>query len=154
LHQSPRFSNLDEIPEPADPTALQNVETRLGLDRYGSMILCCFKQASSRLTPHERLIVLLRYDQDLQLGEIARLSSVHQSTITRQIERIASRLRNDVISLLASEYGLSPAAIEECLGVASDTLSTSVSILAFLKNLAARDLHSGASHSVLASDMA
>jgi RNA polymerase sigma-70 factor (ECF subfamily) len=135
LRKGARFSNLDRIPEPADPAALHNVESRLGRSRYGSMILKCFEHASSLLKPQERLILLLRYDQGLSLGEIARLYSVHQSTITRQIERIARQLRDSMISLLASQYGLDQEATEECLAVASETISTSISILDFLRSL-------------------
>src|SRR5215510_7744362 len=79
------------------------------------------------------LIVLMRYDQGLQLGEIARLFAVHQSTITRQLERVVERLRDEVIALLSSEYGLNGSQVDECLSVACDTFATSVSLLGFLK---------------------
>jgi RNA polymerase sigma-70 factor (ECF subfamily) len=134
-----RLSNLDGIPEPADPTALLKVEARLCRDRYDSMILHCFEHASRQLSAHERLIVLLRYDQDLPLGDIARLFSVHQSTITRQIDRAVRRLRRDVRALLASEFGLDVDEIEECLGVASDAFSNSLSILTFIRNDSTHD---------------
>jgi RNA polymerase sigma-70 factor len=131
--------NLDAIPEPADPGALQDVEANVCRERYRDMILSAFEGASCRLEPQERLIVLLRYDQGLQLGEIARLFSVHQSTITRQLDRVVNRLRGDVVSQLSVNYGLDGAAIDECLSVACDTFSTSVSILSFLKEYVFRD---------------
>lgn len=126
-------SNLDGIPEPVDPAALKDLEAHLGLSRYKPMILWCFQEALQCLTPRERLIVLLRYEQGLQLGEIARLFSVHQSTITRQMDRGASRLRNEVARLLASHYHLSGDAIEECLSLACEALSNSISALSLLK---------------------
>jgi len=86
--------NIDAIPEPVDPSALQNVEARLGQSRYQTMILSAFKKALAGLNQREALIVLMRYDQGLQLGEIARLFAVHQSTITRQLERVVDRLRD------------------------------------------------------------
>ena len=73
------------------------------------------------------------------VGEIARLFSVHQSTITRQLDRVVDRLRNDVKALLASEYRLNLAQVDECLVVACDTFATSVSILGLLKEGAARN---------------
>jgi hypothetical protein len=97
------------------------------------MILAAFNQALARLDHREALLVLMRYDQGLQLGEIARLFAVHQSTITRQLERVLERLRDEVSSLLASEYGFNRDQIEECLSVACETFATSVSILGFLK---------------------
>src|SRR5262249_26238111 len=88
------------------------------------------------------LIVLLRYDQGLQLGEIARLFSVHQSTITRQLDRIIERLRCDVISLLGSVHGLDGSQVDEGLHFALDTFAESVSVLAFLRKPAARETSS------------
>src|SRR3954447_26786247 len=128
--------NIDTIPEPVDPSALQNVEARLGQGRYQSMILEAFKHALAALDHREALIILLRYDQGLQLGEIARHFSVHQSTITRQLERTVERLRQDVTSRLISDYGLDGAQVDECLNVACETFASSVSILAFLKQRA------------------
>jgi RNA polymerase sigma-70 factor len=126
-------TNLEGIPEPVDPDALKDLETHLDLSRYKPMILWSFQRALQCLTPKERLIVLLRYEQTLQLGDIARLFSVHQSTITRQMDRAANRLRKEVIRLLDSHYHLSGAAIEECLSIASEALSNSISALSLLK---------------------
>jgi RNA polymerase sigma-70 factor len=128
--------NIDAIPEPADPGALHNVEARVRRLRYQTMILEAFRRALASLSDRETLMVLMRYDQGLQLGEIARLFAVHQSTITRQLDRVVDRLRADVMSLLASQYGFNHAQIEECLSVACDTFATSVSILTFLKERA------------------
>lgn len=125
--------NIEAIPEPVDPSALEDVEARLGQSRYQGMILAAFEQALTALNHREALLVLLRYDQGLQLGEIARLFAVHQSTITRQLDRVVERLRNEVVSLLASEYKLDQAQVDECLAVASETFAKSVSILNFLK---------------------
>ena len=129
-----KSGNLDGMPEPADPSALENVQSRLERHRYKSMILDTFRRSFGNLTAHERLLVLLRYDQDLPLGEIARLFSVHQSTITRQLDRTLNRLRSEVISLLTVDYRLGAAAIEECLRVALDTFSTSISILGLVQD--------------------
>jgi RNA polymerase sigma-70 factor len=138
MRKSSRFNDLDGITEPVDASAYKDLEARLRVERYSSMILTCFERASERVPPHDRRVLLLRYDQELQLGEIARLFSVHQSTITRQIDRTIGRLRNDLIDLLAIEYGLGPDAIEECLSVAVESLTTSVSILSLLKTVVER----------------
>ena len=125
--------NLDAIPEPADPFALRELEDHPALSRYQPMILSCFADASRCLTKRERLMILLRYEEDLQLGEIARLFAVHQSTITRQMNRAARRLRGEVVRLLVSQYQLNEDAIRECLSLAANTLSNSVSVLDILK---------------------
>lgn len=135
LRKGSRFSNLEDIPEPADSTALDELEAHLRLNRYHSVILKCFRRAALKLSERDRLILLLRYDQELQLGEIARLFSVHQSTITRQIDRALARLRSDVVSSLAVDCGLGDDAIQECLSVAFESLSTSVSIMRLLSEV-------------------
>jgi RNA polymerase sigma-70 factor len=135
LRKGSRFSNLEDIAEPADSNALDELEAGLRLSRYNSMILHCFRCAARGLSARNRLILLLRYDQELQLGEIARLFSVHQSTITRQIDRALAKLRQDIMDSLASDYGLGPDAVQECLSVAYEALSTSISIVALLKSV-------------------
>lgn len=139
LRKSSRISNLEGIPEPADSNALHKLESWIPLNRYRAMILDCFRRASLALSARDRLVLLLRYDQELQLGEIARLFSVHQSTITRQMDRALAKLRNDLIARLASEYGLSQDAIQECLSVAFESLSTSVSIVSILRVVMSSD---------------
>jgi RNA polymerase sigma-70 factor len=134
LRKSSHLIDLNGIPEPADLDALNEMETRLRLNRYGSTILECFRRVSLRLSARDCLILLLRYDQELQLGEIARLFSVHQSTITRQMDRALAKLRSDLLNSLASEYGLGPDAVRECLSVAGELLS-SVSIMSLLKSV-------------------
>lgn len=131
--RSAAAGNIDVMPEPADPRALYDVEDLLRRGRYNKLILSAFRRVLSSLTDHEAVIVLMRYDQGLQLGEIARLFSVHQSTITRQLERVVERLRRDVVVVLSSQYGLNGAQVEECLSVASETFAKSVSILTFLR---------------------
>jgi len=135
LRRGSHLIDIEGIPEPADLSAQQEMEARLRLNRYGSMILECFQRVSKRLSPRDCLILLLRYDQELQLGQIGRLFSVHQSTITRQMDRALANLRTDLLSSLASEYGLGPDAIKECLSVACELLSTSVSIMTLLKTV-------------------
>jgi len=131
--RSAATGNLEVIPEPADPRAHAEVEDLVARHRYKSIVLSAFRCALSILSERETLLVLMRYDQGLQLGEIARMFSVHQSTITRQLGRIIDRLRADVKSVLASQYGLDLEQINECLTVACDTFERSESILGLLK---------------------
>jgi RNA polymerase sigma-70 factor len=135
LRKGSRFCNLEDIAEPADSKALDELELRLRLSRYNSMILHGLRRAAWNLSARNRLILLLRYDQGLQLGEIARLFSVHQSTITRQIDRALAKLRQDIMDSLASDYRLGPDAVQECLSVAFEALSTSTSIVTLLKSV-------------------
>ena len=49
-------------------------------------------------------MLLWRYEQNLQLGEIAHLMGIHQSNVTRQLLRLQARLREAVIGNLAEQY--------------------------------------------------
>jgi len=128
--------SIENIPEPADPAALDDVESGLRVGRYRRVILEAFERSLRRLDSREALIVLLRYDQNLPLGQIARLYRVHQSTITRQLERTLEGVRRDVARVLSSDYGLDAEQVRECLTVAAETFSNSVSILALLRDRA------------------
>jgi len=152
LRKGSCLSNLDAIPEPADDTALKDVEDHPVLSRYKPIILSCFKDASRCLTKRERLMVLLRYEEGLQLGEIARLFTVHQSTITRQMDRAATHLRDEVIRLLGSKHQLEEEAIRECLSLAAEALLTSVSVLDILR-IKPHDSHADVSYSLTAADI-
>jgi RNA polymerase sigma-70 factor len=137
-----RIPHLPPTPEIADGGALRKMESGLREDRYGSLLNDSLQSACLELDDRERLILLWRYEQGLQLGQIARLLAVHQSTVTRQLERLLGKLRNTVIAILASKYQLSQAAIEECLSLIFDSSAKEVSILGFIKeNRAARLEH-------------
>ncbi len=111
------------------------LEASLRACRYERIINDSFRCSCRCLTDRERLILLLRYDEELQLGQIARLFGVHQSTITRQLERACKKLRREVVARLSSKYHLDQAAISECQ---EDILENpSHSILAFIKQAAA-----------------
>lgn len=129
-----RFSNRmgsPSVPDIADEQALSRMDASLRAWRYEGMILASLRSSCDCLTERERLILLLRYDDGLQFGQIARLFGVHQSTITRQIERACKRLREEVIATLSSKYYLNSAEINECQ---EDLLENpGYSVLALLK---------------------
>jgi DNA-directed RNA polymerase specialized sigma24 family protein len=115
--------SLDGIPEPADPRAQHDVESHVVGERYQAMILWAFKRSLGSVSDREALIVLMRYDQRLHLGKIARLFGIHQSTIRGQLDRLVDRLRSDVKAALASDYRLNPTQVDECLSAVCDTLA-------------------------------
>src|SRR4030095_3967206 len=83
--------------------------------RYRALIIDSMEHACNELTDRERLMLLLRYDNCLQLGHIGQIFGHHQATITRQLERVQAKIRLAVVSILTRKYGLSQAAIDECL---------------------------------------
>jgi RNA polymerase sigma-70 factor len=105
----------EDIFEKADESALLSMEMVLRSSRYQVLIKDSLEKACNELTNRERLMLLLRYDNGLQLGKIGCLFGLHQSTITRQLERVQTKIRNAVVLILAHKYGLSQAAIDECM---------------------------------------
>src|SRR5215472_13648225 len=119
-----------EIP---DEPALQNIELTFRAQRYGSALWDSLKSACRALTPRERLILLWRYEDGLQLGHIARLLGIHQSNVTRQLERMQGKLRDEVVAILSQKHGLSRYAIQECIQDVVENPRHKVSILDFIK---------------------
>lgn len=120
-----------EIP---DQPSLATVESTLRARRYGPALEDAFAVACRTLTPRQRLILLWRYEQGLQLGQIGRLLGIHQSNVTRQLERMQSHLRKEVIRILSSKHGLSRSAIQECLNDIVENPVHSLSILDVIRN--------------------
>lgn len=79
-------------------------------------------------------MVLWRYQDGLQLGQIARLLGIHQSNVTRQLIRLQGKLRDEVVAILRSAHGLSEQAIQECLEDIVENPRHEISILDFIKN--------------------
>ena len=127
--------NTDIQPEMPDEPALQNIEMTLRARRYRDVLKDALSWACSRLTPRERLILLWRYEDGLQLGQIAKLLGIHQSNVTRQLERIQNKLRDNVIAVLSTKHNLSTLAITECLEDVVDNPQHETLILDFIKLL-------------------
>lgn len=119
--------------ERRDEHALENIELTLRSSRYRLALQDSLKSACGTLSGRERLILLWRYEHGLPLGHIARLLGIHQSNVTRQIERIQARLRSEVITMLAEQHGLSEPAIRECLEDMVENSGHAVSLLEFIK---------------------
>jgi RNA polymerase sigma-70 factor, ECF subfamily len=131
-------ANAKSTDIPADLTdkpALQNIELTLRARRYRDALEDALGGACRVLTPRERLILLWRYEDGLQLGQIAKLLGLHQSNVTRQLERMQGKLRERVVVILSDKHGLSGSAINECLEDAVDNPRNEISILDFIKLL-------------------
>ena len=81
------------------------------------------------LTPRESRMLLLRYQRGLLLEEIAKLLSIHPSTVCRQLDRVHDRLRREVITTLTRTHGLSESVVDECLRDVLDSREGAVSLL-------------------------
>ena len=119
-------------PDIEDGAALPCIETRLKISRYETLVCAAVRSACETLTDLERELLLSRFDRQVQLGKIAQKYNVHQSTITRTLDRIFRKIRENLISNLG-EMQLGGAAIDECLSIVRDGECQSVSILDCLR---------------------
>jgi RNA polymerase sigma-70 factor len=124
-----RVERPGDIPEIADHTMIGELEAGLLAERYGPAIEDSLRKACQGLSTRESRMLLWRYQRGLLLEEIARLLSIHPSTVCRQLERLQERLRKDVIATLTSTYGLSDTAVDECLQDVLQNRAGSVSLL-------------------------
>jgi RNA polymerase sigma-70 factor len=106
---------FESTPDLLDENSLQRIELPLRANQYRCIVLDTFRGASSGLTQREQYILLLRYHYKLKEQEMGRLLGVHQSTVTRQLQRIYQKMRQEMMTILADRYQLRPAAIEECI---------------------------------------
>ena len=130
--------NIVELePGLPDKPALRNIELAVRAQRYGTILEDSLACACQGLTARECLILLWRYQDGLQLGEIAELLGIHQCNVTRQLERMQNRLRDDVTTILSGKHGLSQSAIHECLEDMVENPNHQIPILDFVKRSAA-----------------
>jgi RNA polymerase sigma-70 factor (ECF subfamily) len=73
-------------------------------------------EALASLPPDERFILAAYYLDDRTLAEIARMLSVHESTISRKLDKLAKSLRKQILAGLARQ-GMSRRQAEEALEV-------------------------------------
>jgi len=133
--QERKFNNmtqLNDLREKADEEAVRSIEMALRSSRYQSLIRDSLEYACGKLTDRERLLLLLRYEKSLQLGQIGRLFGLHQATITRRLGRVHSKIRRLFESTLINKYKLGQEAIDECLSEIAE--NPAYPILALIKH--------------------
>ena len=73
-------------------------------------------QALAALAPEDRLVLASYYLNDKTLAEIARMLSVHESTISRRVDKLLKSLRKQILAGLGRR-GMSRRQAEEALEV-------------------------------------
>ena len=130
LRRGPGPSPLEDIEagmwERLDPA---NIDRIIRAKRYGDRFADAMKYALRQLSSQERLLLLWRYEDGLQLGQIARLLDLHQSNVTRRLNRLHGKLRERIIAGLSTRHYLGKPAIEECLQGVAECANPMVSIL-------------------------
>lgn len=128
-----KLASDESVGDIRDDRAVANLESTMRAKRYGKILRESLAHALRQTTVKERLMLLWRYDQNLQLGEIAELLGIHQSNVTRQLVRLQVRLREAVVRALASQYQLSSLAIQECLADLVENPQISISLMSLIK---------------------
>lgn len=128
-----KLSTDEGLADVPDGRALVNLESSLRAQRYRSILTESLSEALGEITEKERLMLLWRYEQNLQLGQIARLMGIHQANVTRQMLRLQAKLRETVVQRLAMQYRMSRSAIEECLAEIVDNPQLSIPLMALIK---------------------
>lgn len=126
--------SADLEPDLPDEYAVQRIESVLRTHRYQKALHQSFDSAFRLLTAQERLMILWRYQDGLQLGQIARFLGIHQSNVTRQLTRLLAKLRDEVVKNLTIAHGFSHQAIQECIEEIVGNPWQEVAILDVIRN--------------------
>lgn len=118
-----------------DKPALLHLDEVMRVNRYGTPLADSLEVACHELSSGERLLLLWRYEEGLQLGQIAKLLGIHQSNVTRRLDRMQSKLRDRVVSILSTKHRMSRPAIQECLRDGVENPRHTISILDFIRTL-------------------
>jgi len=132
---SQRILSQEDITEVPDSRALVSLESVLRARRYQKALTDSLTAALQQLTTRDRLMLLWRYEENMPLGEMAKLLGIHQSNVTRQLIRLQTRLREAVIRSLVARHKLSSSAIAECLADTIDNPQLSLSLIDLIKRI-------------------
>ncbi|HEX4604770.1 MAG TPA: sigma-70 family RNA polymerase sigma factor, partial [Candidatus Angelobacter sp.] len=116
LRRGKAYARTDDL-EGSIPerTTFVNFDQMVRAARYRDRLTDAMKRALAQLASQERLLLLWRYEDGLQLGQIARLLGIHPSNVGRRLQRLHGKLRDRIVANLATQHGLSGPAIAECL---------------------------------------
>jgi RNA polymerase sigma-70 factor, ECF subfamily len=108
-----RLVSLDEESEDGAQFAASDSEPAVAVD---PRVETATDEALSRLSAEERFILASYYLDGRRLAEIARILAVHESTISRKLDKLAKSLRKRILTALAKK-GMSRRQAEEALQV-------------------------------------
>ena len=126
---------LEALRDKASDRATSELEAALMRTKYHHVIADTFRAAAEELTERERLVLILRYDEEMTGTEIAKTLGVHPAQVTRTTKLAQIKFRTAVVTRLNTYYGLGSGAIEECV---AEMFERRYSIGAFLQLAAPR----------------
>ena len=108
-----RLVSLEEESEDGKEFAAKETEPPAGLD---PRVQTATDEALAALQPEERFILASYYLDERTLAEIARTLAVHESTISRKLDKVVKSLRKQVVAKLERK-GMSRRQAQEALEV-------------------------------------
>jgi RNA polymerase sigma-70 factor (ECF subfamily) len=106
-----RLVSFDEQADRGEQSRKQDVDSETPAD---SRLEQATDAALLKLSPEERMILASYYLDERTLAEIGRMLGVHESTISRRIEKITARLHKQIVRGLR-QRGMSARAAEEAM---------------------------------------
>src|SRR5437868_1839149 len=117
-----RLVSLDEESEGGTQYAAPEKETERVVD---ARLEVATDQALASLDPQDRFVLASYYLDGRTLAEIARILRVHESTISRKLDKLAKSLRKNIVAGLR-RAGMSSRQVEEALAVDVRDLSLNI----------------------------
>jgi hypothetical protein len=93
----------------------KQIEQRMIAGRYREHLANAMGAACKKLTAEERLLLLMRYEANFSLREIAKSLGTHCRGAMRQLEEVQGKLRDSIIYGLSTEPDMNGRTIAECL---------------------------------------
>ena len=112
---------------------LKQIEQKMIAGRYREHLANAMAAACNRLTPDERILLLLRYEADFSLQKIAKSLGTHCGRVSRRLRKVQEKLRDSIIYGLSTEPDMNGKAIAECLRDMIGNPYHEISLLDYIK---------------------
>ena len=94
---------------------LKQIEQKIIARRYRERLANAMTAACNKLTADERLLLLMRYEANFSLREIAKSLGIHCMGAGRQLRKAQGKLRDFIIYGLSTQRDMNGRTIAECL---------------------------------------
>ncbi len=122
IRRSQKQVSLEELDgEPESRAGIpRDIVSTVGVDipAASKMFAASLNHAMNQLGGQEKLILSLYYMEDLSLKEIGRLIKVHESTVSRTLDRLKKQLRKSVERHLRDRFRVQAADVAQLIEVA------------------------------------
>lgn len=122
--------SLDNATEAADSAGLKQINF-VETSGYQAVVIETLRRAVESLSAEEQRILALKYVEGQKGIAVAERLGLHASSITRRLTKIHTKIRDQAILILATEFVMNNVAIKECL--AEIVENPAYSVVQFLK---------------------